>query len=448
LVDIEDLPETHYTSTPDGLTIAYQTFGEGPRDLVVMPTTHCIEMMWEEPGYAQALRRLGRMGRVIMLDYRGFGASDPVPLGALPTPEGWMEDTRVVLDAVGSSSTHVVCQGGSTFLGMLFAATYPDRTETLTIVDGWARVLESDDYPIGIPAAVVTRFIEEDSALWGTPGHPPRWAPSRAGDEAFCRRMARFERVCSPPTANKSRFEWVVQLDLRAVLPAIRVPTLVLHRQRDAVTPMVHGRYVAEHIPGARFIVLPGRDHWFFTDDADAILDHVEEFVTGVAPLDVSDRALATVLFTDIVGSTEHAARLGDRQWAKLLDEHDAVAGRVLDRFRGQKVNPTGDGMVATFDGPARAVRCAQAIRDGLRPLGIDVRAGLHTGEIERRGSDIGGIAVHIGARVSALAGPGEVLVSRTVTDLVAGSGIDFEDRGEHELKGVPGTWRVYAVVE
>jgi class 3 adenylate cyclase len=236
-------------------------------------------------------------------------------------------------------------------------------------------------------------------------------------------------------------------LDLRAVLPAIRVPTLVLHRQRDAVTPMVHGRYVAEHIPGARFIVLPGRDHWFFTDDADAILDHVEEFVTGVAPLDVSDRALATVLFTDIVGSTEHAARLGDRQWAKLLDEHDAVAGRVLDRFRGQKVNPTGDGMVATFDGPARAVRCAQAIRDGLRPLGIDVRAGLHTGEIERRGSDIGGIAVHIGARVSALAGPGEVLVSRTVTDLVAGSGIDFEDRGEHELKGVPGTWRVYAVV-
>jgi class 3 adenylate cyclase len=357
-----------------------------------------------------------------------------------------MDDTRVVLDAVGSSSAHVVCHGGSTFLGMLFAATHPRRTETLSIIGGWSRILEADDYPIGIPAAMVEHFIEQDCASWGTPDHPPRWAPSRAHDEAFCKRMARFERVSSPPTAQRTRFHWVVQLDVRAALSSIRVPTLVIHRERDVMTPMVHGRYIAEQIQGARFVALPGRDHWLFTENADEIFDHIEELITGVAPAGVPDRALATVLFTDIVGSTEQAARLGDRHWAKVLDEHDAVSDRELDRFRGRKVNPTGDGLLATFDGPARAVRCAQAIRDAVRPLGIEVRAGLHVGEVELRGNDIGGIAVHIGQRVTSVASPGEVLVSRTVIDLVTGSGIEFDERGEHELKGVPGTWKLFAV--
>jgi class 3 adenylate cyclase len=240
---------------------------------------------------------------------------------------------------------------------------------------------------------------------------------------------------------------WVNNLDFRSILPAIRVPTLVLHREADPVIRLDHGRYLADHIPSARLVVVPGTDYLFFTEGADELVDHIEEFITGVRPIRETDRALATVLFTDIVGSTNHATRLGDRKWTDLLNRHDELVSRELDRHRGRKVNPTGDGILATFDGPARAVRCAQAICEGVRPLGIEVRAGLHTGEVELRGEDIGGIAVHIGQRVSALAGAGEVLVSRTVTDLVAGSGIEFEDRGEQELKGVPGKLSVYAVM-
>lgn len=440
-------PTTRYVRSADGVTIAYQVFGEGQRDIVVVFTLHCVDLLWEEPSVVHMLERLARLGRVITLDYRGFGSSDPVPLGALPTPEAWMEDTRVVLDAVESRAVHLVCQGGSGFIGMLFAATYPERTETVTFFESTPRYRQAEDYPIGFPDEVIARFNHVDRQLWGTEEHVRLWAPSRIDDIRFRRWMARFLRLGTSPSVHSAILDWVVGLDLRAVLPTVRVPTLVLHRAETVVTSVEQSRYLAEHIPDAKLVIVPGRDHWPFSEHADDVLDRFEEFVTGVAPTEVPDRSLATVLFTDIVGSTEHAARLGDRQWARLLDEHDAIAGRELDRYRGQKVNPTGDGMVATFDGPARAVRCAQAIRDGLRPLGVDVRAGLHTGEIERRGRDIGGIAVHIGARVSSLAGPGEVLVSRTVTDLVAGSGIAFDDRGEHALKGVPGTWQVYAVV-
>lgn len=239
---------------------------------------------------------------------------------------------------------------------------------------------------------------------------------------------------------------WVVSLDLRAVLPTIRVPTLVLHHEGGQLSPVDHGRYLAAHVPDARLLVLPGSDYWFFTEQGDVIVDHIEEFITGVPPVSDPDRALATVMFTDIVSSTEHAARSGDKTWTQLLDQHDAVIARELDRYRGRKVNPTGDGLLATFDGPGRAVRCAQAICEAVHDLGVDVRAGLHTGEVELRGDDIGGIAVHIGQRISALAGAGEVLVSRTVTDLVIGSGLQFVDRGERRLKGVPGTWSVFAL--
>lgn len=439
-------PEPRYARTDDGLSIAYLTLGEGPTDIVVVPPTHCIDLMWEEPSFAHVLGRLGRLGRLICLDYRGFGGSDPVPLGALPTPETWMEDTRVVLDAVASTSAHIVCHGGSGFLGMLFAATYPERTNTLTLLDASARILQADDYTIGIPPDVVDRFVEHDQHGWGTGANTAIWAPSRAHDEPFRRWSGRFERGSASPSLHGALLRWVVSLDLRAVLPTIRVPTLVAHHETGLMIPLDHGLYVADHIPDAKLVVVPGSDYWFFTERADEIVDHIEEFITGVTPVSEPDRALATVMFTDIVGSTEYAARVGDRRWSEILDQHDKLVDRELDRHRGRKVNPTGDGLLATFDGPARAVRCAQAICEGVRPLGIEVRVGLHTGEVELRGDDIGGIAVHIGQRVSALAGAGEVLVSRTVTDLVAGSGLQFVDRGQRELKGVPGTWALFAV--
>ncbi|GAC1317509.1 MAG: adenylate/guanylate cyclase domain-containing protein [Acidimicrobiales bacterium] len=443
---VTDVPETRYAKTDDGLNIAYQTLGDGPRDIVLALAAHCGDMMWEEPSFAYVLHRMARIGRLICLDYRGFGGSDPVPLGALPTPETWMEDTRVVLDAVGSQTAHLVCHGASGFLGILFAATYPERTNTLTLIEATARTLRDEDYPIGIPPDVTDRFAEGSEQLWGTGGLAAVWAPSRADDEAFRRWSGRFERGAASPAMHGALVRWVINLDLRAVLPTIRVSTLVLHHESSRMIPLDHGRYLADHIDGASLVVLPGCDYWFFSEGADEIVDRIEEFITGVPPMREPDRALATVLFTDIVASTEAAARLGDKQWMHVLNQHDVIVNRELDRHRGRKVNPTGDGVLATFDGPARAVRCAQSISEAVRRLGIEVRAGLHTGEVELRGEDIGGIAVHIGQRVSALAGPGEVLVSRTVVDLVAGSGIEFDDRGEHELKGVPGTWKLFAV--
>ncbi len=441
------MPETRYAKNADGLSIAYQTLGDGPTDIVVVPAFMCVDLMWEEPSLAHVLRRLARIGRFICFDRSGFGASDPVPLGALPTPEAWMEDARAVLDAVGSTTANLVCHGGGGVTGMLFAATYGERTNTLTLIQAFARTLWGEDYPCGVPSEVLERFIDRTAQGWGTGADVAVWAPSKAGDDSFRRWLGRYERGDQSPAMHVAMMQWNTKLDLRSVLPAIRVPTLVLHREDDRVVRLDHGRYLADHIPGAQLVVVPGTDHMFFTQGADEIVDHIEEFITGAPPVREPDRALATVLFTDIVGSTDHASRLGDKNWTDLLNRHDELVSRELERHRGRKVNPTGDGILATFDGPARAVRCAQAICQAVRNLGIEVRAGLHTGEVELRGEDIGGIAVHIGQRVSAMAGPGEVLVSRTVTDLVAGSGLLFEERGEHDLKGVPGRWPVYAVV-
>lgn len=443
---MDPAPETHYARTPDGISIAYQTVGDGPIDIVLVPTNHCIDLMWDEPSYAHVLRRLAQLGRLICLDYRGFGGSDPVPLGALPTPETWMEDAHVVLDAVESSSAHIICHGACGFLGMLFAATYPQQTSSLTLLDTTARYRHADDYRIGLEPELVDRYVRWSERTWGTHDHALSWAPSRAGDEAFRRWQGRHERGAGSPSAHGALLRWLMSLDLRSVLPSICVPTLVVHHAEGQLTPLDHGRYVADHVPDARLVVVPGGDFWFFTEHADEIVDHIEEHITGVMPDRDPDRSLATVMFTDIVASTEHVARMGDKAWAQLLDRHDELVARELDRYRGRKVNATGDGLLATFDGPARAVRCAQAICEVVRSLGIEVRAGLHTGEVELRGDDIGGLAVHIGQRVSALAGAGEVLVSRTVTDLVIGSGLAFVERGEHALTGVPGTWTVFAL--
>ena len=383
-----------------------------------------------------------------MLDVRGHGASDPVPLGALPTPEAWMEDFSVVLDTVGSTTTHLVAHGAAGFLGMLFAGTYPARTETLTLIDPTARVVEDKDYPCGIPAEALEHFLSWSERTWGTEEQVAVHAPSRSDDEAFIRWFARFLRTAMSPSVAAALVRWVLALDMRAVLPAIHAPTLVMSRKDCLMTSSQQGRYVADRIAGARFIELPGRDYWFFTEYADQLLDHISEFVTGHRPVKEPDRALTTVMFTDIVGSTESAARLGDRRWTQVLDQHDGIVASELERYRGRKVNPTGDGLLATFDGPARAVRCALAIRDGVAGLGVQLRAGVHTGEVELRGDDIGGIAVHIGQRVAALAEPGQVFASRTVADLVLGSGLVLEDRGDHELKGVPGTWRLFAATD
>jgi class 3 adenylate cyclase/pimeloyl-ACP methyl ester carboxylesterase len=442
-----DQPETHYAKTPEGLYIAYQTLGEGPTDVVLLPSFQCVDLMWEEPSYAHVLRRLAAIGRLICLDSRGLGASDPVPLAELPTPESWMDDVRVVVDAVGSTTVNLVCHGGARFAGLLFAATYPERVSSLVLVEAWARLLWADDYPFGYPPELLETSAQLTESQWGTGANVGVWAPSRADDDTFRRWLARFERSAWSPASYGVMMRWAVNLDLRSVLQSVRVPTLVLHREADPVVPLDHGRYLAEHIAGARLVGMPGTDFWFFTQGADELVDLIEEFITGAPAVREADRVLSTVLFTDFVASTEHAARLGDRKWTQILNEHDSIVSRELDRHRGRKVNPTGDGMLATFDGPARAVRCAQAIIEAARPLGVEIRAGLHTGEVELRGADIGGIAVHIGARVGALADAGEVLVSSTVKDLVVGSGIEFIDRGEHELKGVPDTWRLYAVV-
>jgi class 3 adenylate cyclase len=438
-----DAPETQYGRTADGVRVAYQVVGDGVVDIVLLLSgQYPIDVLWDFPDAARFLRRLASFSRLVLFDPHGWGASE----AAAPTFETFVDDVTTVMGAIGSDRATVVgfSEGGP--VGILFAATYPERVSGLVLLNTFARWTRADDYPCGVPARGAELLFEALDTHWGT-GLNALANPTLAGDESFRAWMARCERLGAPPSmAVRETREWMGR-DLRPILSSVQVRTLVLHRAGDAFIRVGNGRYLAERINGAKYVELPGDDHLFCVGDQDAILDEIEEFITGAPAVRTPDRALATVLFTDIVSSTEQAAKLGDRAWTQVLDRHDAVVSRELNRHRGRKVNPTGDGMLATFDGPARAVRCALAICQGVRTLGIEVRAGLHTGEVELRGDDIGGIAVHIGQRVSALAGPGEVFVSRTVTDLVVGSGLEFTARGEHELKGVPGTWAVFAVL-
>ncbi len=439
------MPETRYAKTPDGLSIAYQVVGSGPVDIAFLPFFGAVDVMWDDPLYAQALERMSKIGRLICCERRGLGVSDAIPLAALPTPEAWSEDIRTILDNVGSESAVVVCNGSASYMGLFFAATHPERTRALVLIDAAAHTLRSDDYPIGLEEVESWMAIAE--RVWGTAATAYALAPSRAADPVFGAWAARWQRAVSGPAMGMAFMRWIYSLDMRSALPAIRIPTLVLQREEGMATlPAGSGRFIAEHIEGARYVELPGSDVSFFTDRSDGLIDHIEEFITGVRPRPTVDRALSTVLFTDVVGSTAKVTEIGDERWQRLLEQHDILIEHHLDRYRGRKVAHTGDGILATFDGPARAVHCARDICDAVRALGIEVRAGLHTGEVELRGDAIGGIAVHIGRRVCALAGPGEVLVSRTVTDLVAGSDLRFTDRGEHTLKGVPGNWNIYSV--
>jgi class 3 adenylate cyclase/pimeloyl-ACP methyl ester carboxylesterase len=431
--------ETRYALNGD-LRVAYRASGEGPRDIVVVANWFsCCEVLPELPSLQGWVEAMTSLGRLIYFDQPGTGASDPVTPGALPSLEQWADSIAAVLDDLGSREAVVVASGAAFATGALFAATHPSRTTALVVLDGFAE-------------AGGTPLVHDESRgasvrMWGSGEIQHRANPDMPWNEEIRASWARVERLAASPRTLALMMPVAMEVDVRAVLPTIRVPTLVVQHAEDAVVPPAKGRYIAEHIPDAKYVELPGRNWYHGVEPTWRVsFQEIAEFLTGHQVEVADDRVLATVLFTDIVDSTRRAAEMGDRDWHALLDAHDAVVRSQLSRFRGREVNTSGDGFLAMFDGPQRAIRCAMAIRDAVQVLGIEVRAGLHTGECEVRGDDIGGIAVHIGARVSALAGPNDVLVSSTLRDLVIGSGLEFEDRGTHELKGVPGEWRLFAV--
>jgi class 3 adenylate cyclase len=441
-----NVPETRY-ATSDGVNIAYQVVGSGPFDLVYVPGwVSNIEVMWEEPRLADFLERLASFSRLILFDKRGTGLSDPVPDDDLPTLERRMDDVRAVMDAAGSERAALLGHSEGGNMCIVFSASFPERTSALVLMGCYAKRSRSDDYPWAPDPMERDRDIEETERTWGRVDPTPTLAPSLVDDQAFRSWLRRYLRLSASPHAAAAVLRMNTGIDTRAVLPAIRVPALCIYRSEDPDVKVEEGRYIAGLIPGARFVELPGADHLMWTGDAAVMLDEIEGFLTGVRRGPEPDRVLATILFTDIVGSTERAASLGDRAWSALVGRHHAAIRRELERFRGREVDTAGDGFLATFDGPARAVRCAVAANEAVSELGLEIRAGVHTGEVELAGAGIRGLAVHVGARVAGLAMAGEVLVSRTVRDLVSGSGIVFDDRGEHALKGVPEPWQVFAV--
>jgi class 3 adenylate cyclase len=441
---VVDAPQVRYTRTHDGVSIAYAVLGDGPLDLLCIPgfVSH-LEVLFELPGADRYFGRLASFSRMIMYDRRGQGLSDRPP--EPPTLEESMEDARAVLDAVGAEqvAVYAVSEGGMT--SALLAASYPERVSALALYGAWARMLAAPDYPAGVPREAFERFVDAARQDWGGPVALRLWAPTMADDPEARRWWAKLLRTGTSPAGVEALVRLYTEIDARHVLPTIAAPTLVLHRERDRMIRFDAARAIAEAIPGARLVALDGDDHLPFMDP-DQIIDEVQEFLTGHRTAPEPDRVLATVMFTDIVDSTSKAAQLGDHRWRELLERHDRLVRREIERHRGREVKTMGDGFLAIFDGPARAIRSATSACQAVRPLGLEIRAGLHTGELEVMDGDVGGIAVNIGARVGALASPGEVLVSRTVTDLVAGSGIEFHDRGTHPLRGIPGEWQLYAV--
>lgn len=444
-------PETRYARSGD-VSIAYQVAGDGPFDLVhVPPFVSHVELAWQVPAMAHVRRRLASFSRVIHFDKRGQGMSDRV--SGAPTLETRMDDVRAVMDAASSPRAALLGASEGGPMSILFAATYPERVWALVLAGSYARELWAPDYPWGTTEQEYLQYVERVEHRWGTPEFATDAAESLApsADPPAKAALATLIRQSASPGAAVAYARMNREIDVRQVLPAIRVPTLVINRGGEAPEIVEGSRYLAEHIQGARHVELPGEDHAIFAGDPDAFLGEIEAFLVEAwqdseAGEAEPDRVLATILFTDIVGSTARAAELGDARWRELLQGHHAVVRRQLARFRGSEIDTAGDGFFASFDGPARAIRCACAISKGVRELGLEVRAGLHTGECERMDGKIGGIAVNIGARVASEAGPGEVLVSSTVRDLVAGSGIEFQERGTAALKGVPGEWRLFAV--
>lgn len=439
-----EAPRTRYVAVGDS-DVAYQVVGDGPIDLL-----YCyglgshIELLWEIPEVPEFLANLAAFSRLILFDRRGSGASDGVSLKAMPTWEEWTEDILAVVDGAGSKRTAILAAGDAGPTAILFCAMHPEMVGALVLVNTTARYMVGDDYPIGASPEEVDAFVELVASEWGSPDLTRIISPSISGDLEAVRLRSMANRSSATPRSAAAQFDYILRsVDVRHALPLIQAPTLVLHARDNHFVPVTHGRYIADHIADGNFIELSGGDVGFTPL---MLPDEVAEFLTGERPVIDVERILATVLFTDIVGSTAQAAALGDQRWRSMLDAHDKAVREQLRRFRGREINTTGDGFVASFDGPARAIRCAEAITDATGKLGVQLRVGLHTGECEVRGDDLGGLAVHIAARVGALANPAEVLVSGTVKDLVVGSRIEFSERGEHELKGVPGSWKLFAV--
>ena len=438
-------PETRYVSVGDA-DVAYQVFGDGEDLLLIWGLGSHVEYGWESLTEARFRRRLASVARVIMLDRRGNGASDGVTRGAIPTWEDWTEDILAVVDEVGSTKFSVLAEVDAGPIGILFAALHPERVQSLILANTFCRAHVDQDFPIGMKPKALEAFVAFVGKHWGTTEWVAAVEPGLARDSEFLRWLARTQRASATPRTAAAQYRYILNVDVRDALPMIQAPTLVLHNEDNAYIPVAHGRYLAEHIPSAELITYKARVDVSGVAVTDPIIDAASKFVTGRRAEVEIDRVLATVLFLDIVGSTERLAALGDRQWGQVLDQHDQLVRDELTRFRGHEVKTTGDGFVATFDGPARAIRCAEAIIDGVAKFGIEVRAGLHVGECEVRGDDIAGIAVHIAARVGALAAPSEILVSSTIKELVAGSEVDFLESRAHTLKGVRGVWKLSAV--
>jgi class 3 adenylate cyclase len=426
--------------------IAYQVLGQGPPDLVMTGASlgH-LDITWEDPGLALFLRSLASFSRVILFNRRGTGASDPLPPDPLPPWESYAEELTAVLDAVGSQRTAILAELDAA--AIFFAGTRPERTSALILVHTSAKGVASQDYPIGVPPEVAEALLTQFDQLWGTEAMAAMLVPSRAEDARFRRWFAKAQRTSLNPRAAQPYLRAMMDVDVRSILPLVQAPTLILHRRDVQSFSVEEGRYLAEHIPQAKLVELPGADATLAWETPELALDLIQQFLTGVHRPIEPNRVLATVLFSDIVASTEQASQLGDRRWRELLNVHDELARRLVEEFGGRLVKTTGDGLLATFDGPGRGIRCAAALRDELGGIGVQLRVGLHTGEVELRDGDVGGIAVHIAARVMAAARPGEILVSRTVRDLIVGSDIVMDDRGTHPLRGVEGTWQLFAVV-
>jgi class 3 adenylate cyclase len=443
-----EIPSTHYVKSDD-VYIAYQVLGEGSLDLIFVPGfVSNVEAMWQSPNRSRFFRRLASFCRVIIFDKRGTGMSDRS--SQIFTLEQRMHDVQSILNEVGSQRAALfgISEGGP--MSLLYAATYPERTSALVLYGTYAKRSWSPDYPFGWTDEKWKDVLDNIEHHWGTPQgiSVTMWAPSIASDPRAAEGLASYLRASASPGAAAAIMRMNREIDVRHILPATRVPTLILHRTAERVIAVEHARYMAQRIPGAKLVELPGEDHMAWFGDQDSILDEVEQFLTGRRHAHEPERVLATVLFVDIAGSTARAATLGDNSWRELLETFYARVREVLHQYRGREINTSGDGFLATFDGPARAVRCATAIRDTVRSLNLEVRCGLHTGECELVGSDIAGIAVHTGARVAALAAPGEVLVSQTVRDLVAGSGLVLEEYGTYTLKGVPNEWRLFRAAD
>ena len=442
----DEVPETRFAWSGED-RVAFQVFGEGDVDvLLASASPDAMELRWDWPPHAEFLRRLGTRGRVIMFDRRGMGSSERASGEPLPGWEQWADDARAVLDSVGSERAVLLGTGHGGPIALLFAASHPHRTRGLILVNTSASFgpveYTAASFPWGTEQAAIRDYIAQS---WGTPAAVEAAYPDAARDPLFVGWALRSMRLAYNPRDASAVFAEQTQMDVRNALASVRVPTLVLHRE-DGSVALDHGRYLAEHIPGARLAVIPGRDLLLFNEPAEPGVQHIEKFLAELHDPSESDRALAAILFTDFVESTKQLSAIGDHAWRNLLDSHDVIARTVVEQHCGRLVKTTGDGILAMFDGPGRAIRCAIALRDALRPLGLQIRAGLHTGEVEIRGTDIAGIAVHIATRVLEAAAAGELWVSAAVPMLVAGAGFDFDDRGSHELKGIDGTWQLFAV--